>query len=323
MATACPWGVGAKTSTRLFFESTYGTLPATPVGYVLPINDNSVKSSQNSSDPSTMTGNRNPTEPIYGNVDVSGDITIPVDYVAFGYWLKACFDTPTTTVVTTDSKWKHTYKIGAGMPSFTLEKAFPGITQYFKQMGCKVSKLSLSAGGDGELSATLSIVGKNETLSSTAVSANPTTVTMSRTQNFESAIKIGNTSVAIATSFSIDIDFGLDSDTYCIGGNGMRSAVCDGMVKVSGTVEVFFADNTYINMALNGTETSLELTFTKGDEVLCFKLPEVKFARTGADVSGPTGVKLSLAYNAYYGNDANASAVVVELTNGQEDYNDD
>lgn len=323
MAANCPWGVGAKTKTVLYFEgSTYGELPATPVGHIMPINENTVKASQNSSDVATITGNRSPVEPIYGNNDLGGDITCPLDYVTTGFWLKACFDAPTTTAIT--GGYKHVFKIGAGMPSFTLEKQFPGITEYFKQNGCKVSKLSLSFGGDGELTATISILGKKETVSGTAISASPTSPDFVRALNFQAALTIGGQAVNIGKSFTLDIDFGLDADTYCIGGNGYRSAVCDGLVKISGSAELFFKDDTYIALAEASTETSVVLTLTRGTtEKLTIKLPEVKFARTGVDITGPTGVVQSLTYNAYYKDNVEQSAVVFELENQLADYDDD
>ena len=161
MANTCPWGVGSKTSTLIAFETAYGVTPtdAATKSIRMPFNTNGVASSQNSTAPSTIRGNRSPVEPILGNNDVSGDIVVPVDYTAFGYWLKAAFGDPTSAKVGDTTNYKHIFKIKDSQPSLTIEKAFPGINTYIKEHGCKVSKLSLSVGGDGELTATISVMG--------------------------------------------------------------------------------------------------------------------------------------------------------------------
>lgn len=314
MATSCPWGVGAKTKAIIAFESTYGVLPSTVAGIVMPVNSNSVKRSQNLTDASTLRGDRNPAQPIKGNIDVSGDIVVPVDYTAFGYWLKAMFDEPSTTG--DEGEYSHVFKVGAGMPSFALEKALPGISKYCKMTGCKISRLSISTGGDGELTATISVVGKDETIGSTSMDSTATVAPFSRAGNLQASVKVGGTTTGKITSFSLDIDFGLDTDGYCIGGGGKREAVCDGIVKISGTLEAFYDGNS----ALEAENTSLELIFTKGDESMSIKLPEVMFAVTSPEISGPAGVKASVNYSAFYESATEASAVVFTLNNAVEEY---
>lgn len=321
-ANTCPWGVGSKTSTLIAFESTYGTTPtdATTKSVKMPFNTNGVASSQNSSAPSTIRGNRSPVEPILGNNDVSGDIVVPIDYTAFGYWLKAAFGDPTSAKVGDTTNYKHTFKIKDTQPSFTLEKAFPGISTYIKEHGCKISKMSLSVGGDGELTATISVMGAKEEIGTSSMATTPIEAVLNRAQNFQAKIKIGNTVKGKMTTLSMDIDFGLDGESYCIGGNGFREAICEGLVTVSGTLEAFFDSKEYIAMAESSTETSAEIIISTGDFSLSILMPEIKFARTSPSIDGPGGIKQSLSYNAYYQDDSNGSAVVVALTNKNTAY---
>lgn len=317
-APACPWGVGSKTKTLIAFETAYGTTPgdAATKSIKLPINSNNVVSSQNSTTPQTITGSRSPVEPILGNNDVSGDIVVPVDYTAFPYWLKALFGDPSTTKEQPKAGYNtHTFKIGDTQPSFTLEKAFPGINTFARENGCKVSKLSLSVGGDGELTATISVMGAKESIETSTMGTTPIEAVFTRTQNFQAKVKIGGTAKGKITSFSMDIDMGLDGDTYCIGGGGYREAICEGLVTISGSLEAFFDNGDYLTMAENSTETSAEVIFTQGDLSLSFKLPEIKFARTSPGIDGPGGVKQNLTYNAYYQDGSEKSAVVVTVVN--------
>lgn len=320
MTQSCPWGIGAKTMTLMVPESTYGVMPedAASKAVLLPFNNNGVAVSQNTANSETIRGNRNPEEAIKGNVSVEGDIVIPADYVCMGYWLAAALNNPDT--VADGGAYKHTFKITNKQPSFALEKVFPGISQYIRAVGCKVSSLAISVGGDGELTATVGVMGKNETIETATISSNPNKPAMKRAQNFQAALKVGGEACAIATSFSLNIDFGLDGDSYAIGTKGMRQAICEGLVTVSGEIEAFFKDATMLTMAENNTETSAQLTLTDGTNVLDIKLPELKFARTSPAISGPAGVKQTLSYNAYYNDSAEESAVVVTLTNNVQSY---
>ena len=323
MANSCPWGVGSKTKTFIAFESTYGEKPADAASKSVDIyfNTNGVQASQNTTNPSTIRGNRNPVEPIMGNIDVAGDIVVPLDYSAFGYWLKAVFGAPSSNAVSgKDGYYQHVFKIGDTQPSFTLEKAFPGIGQYLQYVGCKASKLSLSIGGDGEITATISVMGAKESVESETMATTPVEPAFNRANNFQSSIKIGNEIEAKGTSFSMDIDMGLDGDSYCIGSQGYRTAACEGIVSCSGTLEAFFADAKYITMADANTETSAEVSLASGDYSLSIKFPEIKFARTSPSIDGPTGIKQSLNYNAYYDDSVEASAVVVTLVNKTASY---
>lgn len=323
MTNSCPWGVGSKTKTFIAFESTYGEKPADAASKSIDVyfNTNGVAASQNTTSPNTIRGNRNPVEPIMGNIDVTGDIVVPLDYTAFGYWLKAMFGNPETSAVDgKDGYYKHVFKVGDYQPSFTLEKAFPGIGQYLQYVGCKVSKLSISVGGDGELTATISVMGAKETVEPETMATTPVVPAFKRAKNFQSSIKIGDEIEAKGTSFSMDIDTGLDGDSYCIGSKGYRTAVCEGIISCSGTLEAYFADAKYISLADTDTETSAEVTLTAGDYSLAVKFPEIKFARTSPSIDGPTGIKQSLSYNAYYDDSVEASAVVVTLVNETASY---
>ena len=73
-------------------------------------------------------------------------------------------------------------------------------------------------------------------------------------------------------------------------------------------------------MAEASTETSAEVVISTDDFALSILMPEIKFARTSPGIDGPGGIKQSLSYNAYYQDDANASAVVVTLTNKNAAY---
>lgn len=311
---------GAKARVLIDFESTFNTDPA-GIGtsaIKLPINSCTLTGSQSTTAPATITGQRDPVEPIRGNIDCGGDIVVPVDYTTFGYLLKAIFGAPTTTGVT--APYAHEYKPGDTQPSLVIEKGFTDIVQYCKYNGCKVSKLSLFVGGDGELTATLSFMGAKETISVTTVSSSPVAPTLDRLGHFNASLKIDGSAVAIATTMTLDLDCGLDGDTFAIGANGGRGAVNEGLMTVGGTITAFFEDATYLNKAIAGTAVSIELILTSGTNVLSFLMPEAKFARKSPSIDGPAGIKQELSYNAFYKSNAEGVAIVVTLTNATATY---
>lgn len=313
--------IGTYTKLLLCPEKSFKVAPTTLTGKVLsmPFNSNGLSGSQNMTDSATMTGRRDATEAIAGNVDVSGDIVVPLDFTAFPWWLALAFGSPTTTAGE-NGLYTHVFKPGKTQPSAIIEKADENSGVYLKTSGVKVSKLGFSFGGDGELTATISLSGCNEEVDS-AILATPTDTAFNRINNFQiSDLKVGGTSVAIATQLTTDIDFGLDTNGYAIGDNGFRSRLNEGIIKPSGQMTAFFDDTTYLNLAINSTESSLEVGATSGTNAFGLKLPELKFARSTPAIDGQAGISQQLNYNAYYANATEGTCVQFTVTNNVASY---
>jgi len=437
------WASGGRGQVLVGFETTPGVTPDTPTAYLMPINKSSMTGKENLNSSDTITGRRDPVAPFRGNKDVSGNITPPMDVRAIGQWLKAMFNVPTTTDVSTAGKltggtgvtttigtwtavsdgrfkvaidgsaatevgpvdfssgvttmanvaskiqaairaiasggftlatvafdavntcfvitsgttgalsavslltaptsgtnigatgfmkgtagtivagvalYQHVFEVGDTQPSLFIEQGFTDVLQYFLYNGCKVSKAGFSFGGDGELTASIDVMGMKETLSTSSVDATPTEVSFDRFANFQATIKEGGAEIGICTEASLDIDLGLDGDTYCIGGNGFRSAVAEGLLKVSGKIKSMFQDATLLNKAINGTESSLQITLTNGNFILDLLVQELVYERATPELSGPKGIFVELPFQAYFDNGAGGSVVTATLTNDVASY---
>ena len=315
--------IGVYTTLKMGFETEFGKDPADLAtnAVQMPFNTCGLAASQNKTDPATIRGRRDPVEPIMGNIDVSGDLAVPMDATAFGYWWKAAMGAPVTTAVKgKDGFFKHVFKPADDQPSLVLEKGFSKINSYAKYNGCKVSKISISAGGDGELTATISIMGCDEKISTATICASPSEPVMNRLNNFMANLILGGNKTATVTAFAMDIDFGLDGDTYALGGKGYRTAVNEGLINISGSMTAFFNDNTYLELAENNTETSAELTLEVGELKMSLLLPEIKFSRNSPAVDGPSGIKQELQYSAYYQDSDENAAIVVTMQNKVASY---
>jgi len=312
---------GYKTQCLLDYEASFGTAPATPAGVLLPINSFGVNVSRNKNSAETLTGRRDPVEPFDGNVEVSGDVVVPVDLRAFPYWLKLLLGAPTTTG--SAAPYTHVFKVGDTNPSGILQcKYGTDPVTYGLFNGAKVSSLSLTAGGDEELTATLSIAGRNAEYSTTNYDANAQSVVLKRLNNFQAKLKKNGSDFATVTQFDITIDNGLDTSIRTIGGEGMVYDIPEGIMSVTGTMTTLFTDLTMINAAKNSTEMSLELSFAiDNDNSLTILLPEVQSQYQGPQVEGATGITVESQFVAYFNDDTtNNSCVVITVKNDVDSY---
>ena len=208
--------MGVYSGVRFIPEAQLGVTPSSGTVRSLPFNSCTVAAEQNRTAPGTMTGRRDPVEPIMGNINVSGGMTIPLDVNAFGWILAMAFGNPTTTSVT-GGKYQHVFKPGTEQPSISLEKAFSN-GEYYVDKGCKISSMGFSFGGDGELTVDVQMLGCNEVINDEPISDSVTELALDRLNNFQAALKIDNVEVAVATELTLDVNFGLDEEGYAIGG---------------------------------------------------------------------------------------------------------
>jgi hypothetical protein len=261
----------------------------------------------------TLTGNRNPVQPFGGNVDAGGSIVIPVDYTAMWHWLKLMFDDPVTTGT---GPYTHEFKIGDTMPSAVIEKYFSNISTQEHYNGMMAGGFSLSFGGDGELTMSINMIGKNQTLPGSVYDAAPTTVDLNRLNNFDAAFTEGGVPNNVcATQIDFNVDFGLDGNSRCIGGAGERGSIPVGIVGVGGSLSAIYEDDTIVDKGVNSTESSIEIVLTSGTNSLAFYVDELEYERVKLPISGPQGIVQSTNFQGFYGNDSDASAIRVVLIN--------
>lgn len=96
---------GALSKVVIDFETVYGADPAAAAGIVVPFNypfdlggSRPLKDANN-----TNRGRRDAGMPFYGQFDVKGGGTIPLDQIAIGYWLRALLGAPVTAAPASDT----------------------------------------------------------------------------------------------------------------------------------------------------------------------------------------------------------------------------
>ena len=102
---------GARARMALAFETTYGTPPGS--GYTrMPFASTSLGAEQPLLNSELLGYGRDPLAPVKDAVTADGDVVVPIDAEAFGFWLKAAFGAPVTTG-SSPGPYTHTFQSGS------------------------------------------------------------------------------------------------------------------------------------------------------------------------------------------------------------------
>lgn len=309
---------GYNSQLAMAYEQSYGQTPGTPAGYNMPFNQSKLAINQDLIHSATIRSQRDQIQPAIGNTDVLGSIVVPIDQVGIGFWLQAMLGTPVTTG--SGAPYTHVFKGAKRQPSLMLEQQYPDIPAYEMYNGCKVSNFAFTYGGDKELMANIYIIGAKRTISTVPFTSSLNTLPLLKFSNFQGSVEEDGVELAIVTEASLHVDFGLNSNTYSIGGNGCRTDLPEGLLQVSGNIKAFFADIELLNKAVNNTKSSLTFKFTSGTHSLQFLMEEVIFQQTSPGIESDKGIYINLPFKAFYESGSGGSAIVATLINEYASY---
>ena len=227
--------------------------------------------------------------------------------------------------------YDHVFSIADTLPSMLFEKRFKNpsaVMKYSKMTGQRLNNMSISMGGDGELTASFNIMGADEILQDSPydTEGNLNELALQRLHNFQVTLNEGGSALTgTVTTVDLEITNNLDGDTYTIGNGGKRGDLVEGVMGISGTINALFNSDalTLLEHAINAQERSL--TFSVLDSAtnyykLEIEMPEVRYGRATPPIDGPQGVRMSLPFQAYYGDDASIEGLKVTLKNNIQSY---
>lgn len=301
-------------------EETYGTTPAISSGEMikLPFNSFEMGSDEEMIEPGTIRGSRYQAEPSFGNISVQGRGTIPLDVRNIGYWLKLLMGNPNTTGSGT---YTHTFNPATMLPSASFEIGFSDISSYHVFTGCKVNSMAFSFQKSTELTADVEILGKSETApSGSSIAVSPTSLVFDRFNAKGVSLQKGGIAITTIRKLDFSIRNELATDIFCIDGTGFRNSLPETNFIVDGSFEVLFENQDIYNEAINGTETSLQVTCTNGTNSLVFNIYEIKFPRRSLSSSASAPVFMEVPFKAYYQDNAQAVPIRITLTNNTASY---
>jgi len=303
-----PRAQGARSQLAAAFETTYGTAPAS--GFMqMPFASASLGAEQPLLASELLGYGRDPLAPLKDAVTADGDIKVPLDAEAFGFWLKAAFGNPTTTGTTNKT---HTFKSGSwNLPSMAIEVAMPEIPRFAMYTGCVLDQLSLQMQRSGLLTADVKLVAQGENVATASAAGTPTGYALQRFGHFNGAIKRNGT--ALGNIVSADITYSNNVERIeTIRSDGRIDGADPSIAALTGKIDVRFADNTLMTQALNGTSASLEFSWTISANVsLTITAHAVYLPRPRVEIQGPQGIQASFDWQAAYDSVAGQMCTVV------------
>ncbi len=288
---------GARSQLAAAFETTYGTAPASGF-FQMPFARSSLGAEQPLLDSELLGYGRDPLAPVKDAVTADGDIEIPIDTEAIGFWLKAAFGAPTTTGTTNKT---HTFKSGSwSLPSMAVEVALPEIPRFAMYTGCVMDELRWTMERRGLLTATAKLVAQGENVATTTAAGTPTAWNLQRFGHFNGSILRNGT--ALGNIVSADVAYANNLDRIeTIRSDGKIDGADPSMAALTGKIEVRFADTVLIDQAISGGSASLVFDWTISSTVgLKLTAHKVYLPRPKVEIQGPQGVQASFDWQAAF-----------------------
>ena len=270
---------GARAQMALAFETTYGTPPVG--GFTkMPFASTSLGAEQPLLNSELLGYGRDPLAPIKDAVTADGDVVVPLDAEAFGFWLKAGFGDPTTTGT---GPWTHEFQSGSWtLPSMSIETGMPEVPRFAMYSGCVLDQINWQMQRSGLLTATARLVAQGETVGTTTSAGTPAALELQRFGHFNGAITRNGS--ALGNVVSADI-------TYANNLDRIETIRSDG--RIDG------ADQTLVTQAINGDPCEMEFAYVlPSGESFTFTVHAVYLPRPRIEISGPQGVQATFDWQA-------------------------
>ncbi|HIP22499.1 MAG TPA: hypothetical protein EYG79_02715, partial [Rhodobacteraceae bacterium] len=245
---------GARSLMAAAFETTYGTPPLS--GYMqMPFASTSLGAEQPLLGSELLGYGRDPLAPIKDAVTADGDVVVPIDAEAFGFWLKAAFGDPVTTGT---GPYTHVFISGSWtLPSISIETAMPEVPRYAMYSGCVLDQLSWQMQRSGLLTATAKLIAQGEAIATSTAAGTPTGWNLQRFGHFNGSIKRNGT--ALGNIVPADIQYANNLDRIeTIRSDGRIDGADPSIAALTGKIDVRFADQVLMTQAMNGTPAELE-----------------------------------------------------------------
>jgi len=307
---------GARAQMALAFETTYGTAPTTGFKQ-MPFASTSLGAEQPLLASDLLGYGRDPLAPIKDAVTADGDVSVPIDVEAFGFWLKAAFGAPATSGTTPKT---HTFTSGSwALPSFSVETGMPEVPRYAMYSGCMLDQLSWTMQRSGLLTATAKIIAQGETIATVSGAGTPAAIALQRFGHFNGSIKRNGTALGHVVSAEITYANNLER-VETIRADGKIDGADPAMAALTGKIDVRFADSALVTQAIDGAPCELEFSYSLGASAsLSFTAHAVYLPRPRIEIQGPQGIQASFDWQAAKGTTP-ARLCTIVLTNSVASY---
>ncbi|MFC3085096.1 phage tail tube protein [Tabrizicola soli] len=286
---------GARAQMALAFETTYGTPPAS--GFTrMPFASTTLGSEQPLLSSELLGYGRDPLAPVKDAVTADGDVVVPIDAEAFGFWLKAAFGDPVTTGT---GPYTHEFRSGSWtLPSMSIETGMPEVPRYAMYSGCVLDQLSWQVQRSGLLTATARLVAQGETIAAASGAGTPEELSLLRFGHFNGAIS--RDGVALGNVVSAEVTYANNLDRIeTIRADGKIDGADPSIAALTGRIEVRFADQTLVAQAQTGDPCEIGFAYSlPTGESFSFTAHAVYLPRPRIEIPGPQGIQASFDWQA-------------------------
>lgn len=303
-----PQARGSQATFGLYEETAYGANPGAPDGQLMYVKSFGVADSRNLLQSQTLVGgSRAKPKPVRGNFDAGGSIPVEIAPESIGKWLKHSLGVISTTGA---GPYTHVFTIGDLPVGLMLENDYgsniTGSGRFNQYNGSRIGSAKFNFPQEGFIDAEFSIKSVAGTPAAAALDATLTDNGHNPFSMAEATIKEGGVTAANVQSCDFTLTNGLDESGYVIGNGGKRIALAEGDAILVGTVTALFDSLALLNKAINYTESSLEVTLTRGDglgsagsESLVFLVQQLIYEMKKPAVEGPGGLLVTLPFTSY------------------------
>lgn len=310
--------LGSSSRAVFYPETTWNEDPGTPVGYVMPLRDQSgFGSSDSLIEAPIFTGNALPFGVINGLVNAEGAFPLALEFITIGHFLKTYFGSDgyarpgggTTSL----HHWFIPTASGAVPGSAQVQSSFQETTaQHIRNKGCRVGGFSFSQDIAGAVSYSMDMIGSGKE-ATTDLGGTVTDNGYSAASYFNGKLKKGSTSLASLAQFSLALACGLSRQDVAFN-DGYAGAINQGIHSAKGRLELLFGDDlSFYNEAVNQNEVSLDCLWANGPlssatRWLRVQMPTVRFARTAPRPGGSAGLLIGQDYMMIRSDNADVAA---------------
>lgn len=299
---------GARSVLAGVYESTYGTAPGS--GYLqLPFSRHGLSKEQPLLDQDLLGFGRDPLAPDTDVEQVAGDMTVPLDVEAFGFWLKATFGAPSTTE--SGGVYTHVFTTGTwDLPSMALEAGMPEVPHYEMATGVKVNTLTFDMARKGRLRPVLGLMAQSSAKATSTSAGTPTAYTHKEFLQRHGALTRAGSALGNVTSAQLRYMNNLDQ-IEAIRADGKLDGLDPSMAELRFDMTMRFADTTMLDDALAGDAAQFVYTLTRAaGETMTVTIPRLFLPVPKRTIEGPRGVEVTFEGVAAQQTDGGAMATI-------------
>jgi hypothetical protein len=193
--------------------------------------------------------------------------------------------------------YEHVFESGSDdLPSYTAERGHPEVPAFLVHTGVMLNSIAFNFQRSGPATATVNAIAQGEAIENSTQGGTPTELDFDRVSQFKGALKRDGVLIGNVTGANFTYSNNLERietirDDEKIDGTDPTQA------SASGSLDVRFADLTFLNLAKTNTPTDIEFSYKLSAGLqLSMVVHEGWLSKPKQEVSGPGGVQSSFDF---------------------------